>query len=136
MFITLLFVTFAVAFGVSFIIDSLFKQSFNSILKRIITDEIYTAWVRYVRFALYVVGISNGVRVWDLERFISPQSSEPNASPVLTLTTERWILEVYRTIIETMQGVAWMLLLFFVFGLIAFVIVRIAESRVKKSDVQ
>ncbi len=136
MFITLLFVTFAVAFGVAFIIDSLFKQSFNSILKRIITDEIYAAWVRYVRFALYVVGISNGVRVWDLERFISPQSSEPSASPVLTLTTERWILEVYRTIIETMQGVAWMLLLFFVFGLIAFVIVRIAESRVKKSDVQ
>lgn len=136
MFITLLIVTFAVAFGVAFIIDSLFKESLNRILKRIITDEIYNAWVRYVRFALYVVGISNGVRMWDLERYVSPQGVEPKVTPALTLTTERWILEVYRTIIETLQGIAWMLLLFFIFGLIAFVIVRISESRAKKSDAQ
>ncbi|MFN3561995.1 MAG: hypothetical protein ACK4XY_09680 [Chloroherpetonaceae bacterium] len=134
MFITLLIVTFAVAFGVAFIIDSLFKQSLDRIMKRIITDEIYTAWTRYVRFALYVVGISNGVRMWDLERYISPQITRNDGQQILELTTERWILEVYRTIIETLQGIAWMLLLFFIFGLIAFVIVRISESRAKKSD--
>lgn len=134
MFITLLIVTFAVAFGVAFIIDSLFKQSLDRIMKRIITDEIYTAWTRYVRFALYVVGISNGVRMWDLERYISPQIARNDGQQILELTTERWILEVYRTIIETLQGIAWMLLLFFIFGLIAFVIVRISESRAKKSD--
>lgn len=136
MFVALLFVTFVVAFGVAFIIDSLFKRSLDRILKRIINDDIYNAWVRYVRFALYVVGISNGVRVWDLERYVSPRGVEESAPPALALTSERWILEVYRTIIETLQGVAWMLLLFFVFGLIAFVIVRIAESRAKKSDAQ
>jgi hypothetical protein len=43
-------------------------------------------------------------------------------------------LEVYRTIIETLKGIALMLLLFFIFALIAFVIVRIAESRAKKND--
>lgn len=134
MFITLLIVTFAVAFGVAFIIDSLFKQSLDRIMKRIITDDIYTAWTRYVRFALYVVGISNGVRMWDLERYISPQITRNDGQQILELTTERWILEVYRTIIETLQGIAWMLLLFFIFGLIAFVIVRISESRAKKSD--
>ncbi len=134
MFITLLIVTFAVAFGVAFIIDSLFKQSLDRIMKRIITDDIYTAWTRYVRFALYVVGISNGVRMWDLERYISPQTTRNDGQQILELTTERWILEVYRTIIETLQGIAWMLLLFFIFGLIAFVIVRISESRAKKSD--
>jgi hypothetical protein len=134
MFISLLIVTLAVAFGVAFIIDSLFKQSLDRIMKRIITDEIYTAWTRYVRFALYVVGISNGVRMWDLERYISPQITRNDEQQILELTTERWILEVYRTIIETLQGIAWMLLLFFIFGLIAFVIVRISESRAKKSD--
>jgi hypothetical protein len=134
MFITLLIVTFVVAFGVAFMTDSLFKQSLDRILKRIITDDIYTAWVRYVRFALYVVGISNGVRVWDLERFIAPQNPEPNAPPMLALTTERWILEVYRTIIDTLQGIAWMLLLFFIFGLIAFVIVCYGEARAKKNE--
>ncbi len=136
MFITLLIVTFAVAFGVAFIIDSLFKQSLDRIMKRIITDDIYTAWTRYVRFALYVVGISNGVRMWDLERYISPQITRNDGQQILELTTERWILEVYRTIIETLQGIAWMLLLFFIFGLIAFVIVRISESRAKKSEIQ
>ncbi|MFQ3599527.1 MAG: hypothetical protein SNJ55_13125 [Chloroherpetonaceae bacterium] len=134
MFITLLIVTFAVAFGVAFIIDSLFKQSLDRILKRIITDEIYSAWVRYVRFALYVVGISNGVRMWDLERYVSSPGTGDTASSGISLTNERWILEVYRTIIETLQGIAWMLLLFFIFGLIAFVIVRIGEARTKKSD--
>ncbi len=133
MFITLLIVTFAVAFGVAFIIDALFKQSLDRIMKRLITDDIYSAWVRYVRFALYVVGISNGVRMWDLERYISPRNTAQDTS-ILELTNERWILEVYRTIIETLQGIAWMLLLFFIFGLIAFVIVRIGEARTKKSD--
>ncbi len=134
MFITLLVVTFAIAFGVALIIDLLFKHSLNSILKRIITDEIYTAWAQYVRFALYVVGISSGVRLWDLERYIPSTDTQTYAPPILELTSERWILEVYRTIIETLKGIALMLLLFFIFALIAFVIVRIAESRAKKND--
>ena len=49
--------------------------------------------------------------------------------PVLELTQERWILEVYRTIIETLQGIAWALLLFFLFSLIAYVFVRVSESK-------
>jgi len=36
---------------------------------------------------------------------------------------------VYRTVIGTASGVAWMLLVFFVFALIAYVIVRVFESR-------
>jgi len=134
MFITLLVVTFAIAFGVAFIIDSLFKQSLNSILKRIITDDIYTAWAQYVRFALYVVGISSGVRLWDLERYLASPNTQTYSPPAPELTSERWILEVYRTIIETLKGIALMLLLFFIFALIAFVIVHIAESRAKKNN--
>jgi hypothetical protein len=134
MFITLLVVTFAIALGVAFIIDSLFKQSLNSILKRIITDDIYTAWAQYVRFALYVVGISSGVRLWDLERYLASPNTQTYSPPAPELTSERWILEVYRTIIETLKGIALMLLLFFIFALIAFVIVRIAESRAKKNN--
>ena len=36
---------------------------------------------------------------------------------------------IYRTIIGTLQGIAWMLLIFFIFALIAFVIVRIFEMK-------
>lgn len=45
------------------------------------------------------------------------------------LTTEAWVLEIYGAIIGTMSAVAWMLLVFFVFTLIAFVIVRGREMK-------
>ena len=48
---------------------------------------------------------------------------------VLALTGDRWVLEVYRTVIETLQGLAWVLLLFFLFSLMAYVVVRVFESR-------
>jgi hypothetical protein len=42
---------------------------------------------------------------------------------------DRWVLELYRTVIEAMQAMAWMLLVFFVCALIAYVIVRVFEMR-------
>jgi hypothetical protein len=53
---------------------------------------------------------------------------ERNAAP-LTLNADRWTLEVYRTVIGTLQSVAWMLLVFFAFALIAYVVVRGLELR-------
>lgn len=48
---------------------------------------------------------------------------------VIVLNGDRWVLEVYRTIIGTLQGVAWMLLLFFAVALIACVIVKRRSRR-------
>ncbi len=39
------------------------------------------------------------------------------------------MLELYRTIIETLQGIASVLLVFFVFALVAYVIMRGFELR-------
>ncbi len=139
MFIILLLVTFLIALGVSALVAHLFKGPISGIVQRIIAEEISSAWVKYMRFAIYVVGISKGVRVWELERYITPgflskpgwQQNAPGSEEgmPLALTTERWILEVYRTIIETLQGIAWMLLVFFVFTLLAYVVVRLLEAR-------
>ena len=127
MFLTLLLVTFVISVAVSFAVASIFRRPIERILKRIIADEISDAWVRYITFGLYVVGISSGVRVYELERYITRPPVE-NAE-ILSLTMERWVLEVYRTIIGALQGLAWVLLLFFVVALIAFVVVRIVEVR-------
>jgi len=97
-------------------------------MNRIISDEISKAWVRYLQFAIYVVGISSGVRVWDLEKYIIPSKD----MEVITLNADRWILEIYRTVIGSLIGLSWMLLVFFMFALIAFVIVR--GSEVKKES--
>ena len=126
MFIVLLVVTFAIAVTTSFLVIRLFQKSITTILSRIVAEEISEAWGRYLKFAIYVVGVSGGVRVWDLEKYITPRPEEAEA---IVLNAERWTFEVYRTVIGTAQSIAWMLLVFFVFALIAYVIVRGLEAR-------
>ncbi len=125
MFVTLLLVTFAVAVASSFTVVKIFDRSINTILSRIVADEIASAWAKYLKFAIYVVGVSGGVRIWELEKYITPHGAEAEA---IVLTGSRWTLEIYRTIIETLQSVAWMLLIFFLFALIAYVIARGRET--------
>jgi membrane associated rhomboid family serine protease len=130
MFITLLVVTFLISLGVSFIVARIFAKPIDNILKRIISDAISQAWVKYLTFAIYVVGVSSGVRIWELEKYITPP---PGHGGMVELTRDRWVLEVYRTVIESLQGLAWLLLVFFVIALIAFVIVRAFELRKPKN---
>jgi hypothetical protein len=126
MFIVLLAVTFAIAIFVSYILVRLFHKPLASILQRIVAEDISAAWLKYLKFAMYVVGVSGGVRVWDLEKYITPR---PEETGIIVLNADRWVLEVYRTGIGTLQSVAWMLLVFFVFALIAYVIVRGMEAK-------
>ncbi len=126
MFILLLLVTFFISLAVSFIVVRMFSKSIDRILKRIISEKISDAWLKYLKFAVYVVGVSSGVRIGQLERYITAFRAEDT---ILELTTNRWVIEVYRTIIGTLGGIAWMLLVFFVFALIAYVIVRIHEMK-------
>ena len=130
MFFTLLLITFALAVIKFFIIAKFFEKPIGKILNRIIADDISGAWQKYLKFAIYVVGISGGVRIWELEKYIQPQTK---LLPQLALTNERWVLEIYRTIIETLQSTAWMLLVFFLFSMIAYVIVKVFELKQNKS---
>lgn len=130
MFITLLTVTFVVAFFVSFLLVRVFRTPLNSILDRIISDEISTAWGKYLSFAIYVVGISSGVRIWDLEKYITAPAKE--GGEIVALNMDRWVLEIYRSVIGTLQGVAWMLLVFFMIALIAYAVIRVNEIKLQK----
>lgn len=133
MFLTLLFVTFLVATIVCLVVARIFSKPIEQILSRIIASQISAAWHRYLLFALYVAGISAGVRIWELEKYISPPPHAEHAQ-ALTLTRDRWVLELYRTIIETLQGIAWVLLLFFIVALLAFAVVRILEMRMSSKN--
>ena len=126
MFLTLLIVTFVVALAVSAVIVRIFAGPLGAILQRIIADEISSAWLRYMKFAILVVGVSSGVRIHQLEKYITPFDKDVK---IVELTQDRWVLELYRTVIESLQGIAWMLLVFFVFALIAYVIVRLGELK-------
>ncbi len=129
MFLLLFFATFVAAAAVSFAVMWLFTKPIDSVLRRIIDDEISAAWSKYMKFAILVVGVSSGVQLRDLEKYISPTLGGREVQSAAWPGFERWIFELYRAAIETLQGIAWMLLVFFVFALIAYVIVRIGEMR-------
>jgi hypothetical protein len=125
-FLLLLIVTLLIAIAVSLIVIFFFRKTLEKILLRIIGEDIAVAWKKFLIFALFVVGVSSGVSIWKLERFIQPET-EGAVRPVLS--AEFWGLEIYRTIIQTLGGMAWALLIFFVVALIAFVIVKKKEMR-------
>ena len=133
MFYALVIITFFLALLVSFIVMRIFLNSINAILARIINDPIHTAWAKYTKFAGMVVGTSSGIRIYDMEKYITPLTYTANDKRIIIeLTHERWFLEIYRTIIETLQGLAWMMLVFFMVSLIAYVIVRWSEIKYSK----
>src|SRR5690554_4739046 len=131
MFFSLLVATFLIAAVTATIVVRVFNRPVKAILDRIINDAISAAWHRYITFAAFVVGISGGVRIYSLERYIQPerQSGPDSETTLLALTPERWTLEIYRTIIECLQSMAWMYLVVFLFALIAYVVVRVAERK-------
>lgn len=131
MVITLLITTFLVAFAVASLVVFLFNRPIESILRQVLPAELSPAWAKYLRFAIYVVGIGGGVRVWDLEKYMIAQDPY---KVIVELTPERWMLELYQTIIGTLQSSTILLLVFFVFALIAVVIVRIFATKGVKPE--
>ncbi|HEX5830425.1 MAG TPA: hypothetical protein VFY16_05545 [Gemmatimonadaceae bacterium] len=131
MFIALLFVTFVIAATTSFVVARAFHRPVAVILTRIVADELALAWQRYVVFAIYLVGINGGVRIWELEKYVAPRG--PGAAP-LVLDSDRWALEVYRTLIEALQSIAWALLAFFGVALLAYLVVRALELRAGRQE--
>ncbi len=131
MIVILLIATFIIAFVVASIVVLVFTKPIDGIMSRIIPEEISSAWSRYLKFAIYVIGIGGGVRVWSFEKYLTPQ--EPSKE-IVQLTSDRWMLEIYETVIGTLQGTVMLLLVFFVFALTALVIVRASELRRTKTE--
>ncbi len=125
MFIILLVVTFLVALAMCTFVALLFSKPITKILTRLVTEELAPLWRRYILFATYVVGISGGVPLWDIEKYVTPDKE----GKLLELTSDRWIIEVYKSIIGSLQSIAWVLLIFFLFALIAYVVVRGFEAK-------
>jgi hypothetical protein len=125
MFVTLLIITFIIALAMSTLVALLFRKPIHKILSRLVTEELAPTWQRYILFATYVVGISGGVPLWDIEKYITPDKE----GRLLQLTSDRWIVELYKSVIGSLQSIAWMLLVFFLFALVAYVVVRGFEAK-------
>ena len=123
--------TFLVALATSLLVVAIFTKPIDAILHRVVPAEISHAWTRYLQFAIVVVGIGGGVRVWDFEKYMI--AMEPY-NAIVELTPDRWVLEMYATVIGTLQSTTMVLLVFFVFALIAVVLARIFDLRAAKPE--
>lgn len=124
MFVLLLVVTFTLATAASCVVARMFDKPLAGIIARLIPDELSVAWHRYVLFGLYLVGVNGGVRIWEFQKYVLPIGA---ARDTLILTPDRWALEVYRTLMGTLQSTAQVLLLLFLAALVAYLIVRARE---------
>jgi hypothetical protein len=130
MFVLLLIVTFTLALAASFVVARMFNQPLAGIIARLIPDELSLAWHRYVLFGLYLVGVNGGVRIWEFEKYVLPIGATHDT---LVLTPDRWALEVYRTLMGTLQSDAGVLLMLFVIALFAYLIIRSKERAASRS---
>jgi hypothetical protein len=128
MIINLLVITFLLSLLLACLVAWVFRKPISTIMTRIIGDPLSFAWVRFMMAAIVVVGVGGGVRPWDYEKYITPVKDQP----VIALNSDRWVLEIYRTVIGTAQSITWMLLVFFAFAIIAYVLLRGAELRERK----
>jgi predicted PurR-regulated permease PerM len=128
-FIVLLVVTLLIAAGLAYVVARAFDRPIRRIFDRLVGEELAPAWARYVRFAVLVVGISGGVRIYALERYLD---APPDGGSPRVLDMNRWVLEVYGTIIGTLQSIAWVLLVVFLVALVAYVVMRGGELRSRR----
>jgi ABC-type multidrug transport system fused ATPase/permease subunit len=129
MFFILLLVTLAVSLLTSALCARFFDRAVDRVLTRIVGEDLADAWHKYIVFAVMVVGVSGGVQLFELQKYIA-NTGDNGAPPPLTYMS--WTLEVYRTVLESLQSIAWMLLLFFLCGMVALVVMRALEQRSKR----
>ena len=126
MFLSLLVALLAIAMLLTSVVVFTFHKPIQGIFNRLIGDALAESWVRFLTFALYVVGISSAVHGHRLDKYVTTQH-DGNLRAALNMNT--WVLEIYQSVRSVLGGLAWSLMSFFVVALIAFIIVRAFELK-------
>ncbi|MFC0118501.1 hypothetical protein [Pseudoalteromonas xiamenensis] len=126
MFYALLVAMFSVGLIISFIASRLFRRPIHAVIESIVGEHLSAAWSKFMTFALYVVGISASFNLYFLEQQLMPATE--NFTPP-ELTPARLMLELFRSCLDALQGITWVMLMFFCFSLIAFALGKMLKPR-------
>lgn len=134
MFVALFAVSFLLALGLSAVIAWISREAVDTVLGRFVVDPVVrTAFGKYIRFAIVVVGVSSGTRVKLLQEYISA-SEWTKGTMQAALTQEFWTLEFYRTVMATLEGVITLLLICIFLALIAPAVLRMLKMEPPKTS--
>lgn len=130
MFLSLLVALLSIALLLTSFVVFAFRKPIQGIFNRLIGEALSEAWVRFLTFALYVVGVSSAVHGYRLDKYVTTR----NKGDVLAdLNVNTWVLEIYQSVRSVLGGLAWSLMSFFTIALIAFIIVRACELKREKN---
>ena len=124
------FISFVAAGLVSFCVASVCEKPLSIFIRRIIQNETSRMFTKYARYATYLVGISYGVTV-------NPLSSELKAQILESISIRNvpnfpewwmWLIWIPTVIMQSLTAIASMYLVFFIFGLIAYITVKVREK--------
>ena len=130
MFVSLLIALLFVALLITSLVVFAFRKPIQGICDRLIGQTLSAAWVKFLIFALYVVGISKAVHGYRLDKYVTPRH---NTDVPAELNLNAWFLEIYQSVRSVLGGLAWSLMSFFTVALIAFIIVRAFELKREKT---
>ena len=127
MFVALFVASFVLALALAVTVAWISREAVDTVLRRFVADRaVRTGFEKYIRFAIVVVGISGGSRVRVLQEYLAA-SDLNKAAMAAQLTQEFWALEIYRTVVGTLEGIAALLLVCIFMALIAPLVVRMLK---------
>ena len=124
-------VSVIVAAIVSFGVMMVFARSISIIFKDIFQDKfrINNAFIKYVKYATFLVGVSRGAIAHQLRFDVwSHYDTIREMAPNLDFDRVAWLTATYATIIETLRALAYMYSALFIIILIAYVILTSREK--------
>ncbi|HJV05710.1 MAG TPA: hypothetical protein VJ642_00125 [Chromobacteriaceae bacterium] len=131
MFFALFGATVIVALATSLAAARFFDVAVNKILQKTLGPDLTEAWRKYIYFAIFVAGLSGGVRQWELEKYLPPAPGK--GSGAMELTGARWLLEIFNTLTEALRSIALIMLMFFLCAMMAYVIAQALARRQQQS---
>ena len=124
-------VSVVVAAIVSFGVMVVFARLISTIFADIFQDKfrINSAFIKYVKYATFLVGVSRGAIAHQLQLDVwSQYDTIKEFAPNLDFDRVAWLTATYATIIETLRALAYMYSALFIIILIAYVIVTMREE--------
>lgn len=126
-FIVSIIVAVIVSFGVMIVFARLISTIFGDIFQE--KFRINSAFIKYVKYATLLVGVSRGAIAHQLQLDIwSQYDTIKEFAPDLDFNRVAWLTATYATIIETLRALAYMYSALFIIILIAYVIVTSREK--------
>lgn len=126
MFFSLIIACTLLSLFVSIIAMLFFSKPIRMMVTSILPQELADAWATFMKYMIVVIGVGGGVRVYNYEKYIDTGAKDHIPTP---LTNERWALELYDTLLNTLSSIGWLVFWLFAVVMIAYVILKVRERR-------